>query len=154
MITLDETEDFLYSPYIAAISDKDEAQLRTFAKKFAARGEAERVFLTSPDTALAVKRLVEEDVLPEEYAVAVAKIIAFLVFREVPAESVPQLLERIGLNAQQSQQAANAIIQLLQPLIAARAAEETPKKLPELPPMTKKNYASSAVSLFVEHAAP
>ncbi|MCC6405022.1 MAG: hypothetical protein IT405_01405 [Candidatus Yanofskybacteria bacterium] len=138
MTALNETEDFLYSPYIAAIADKDDAQLRAFAEKFAAQNESDRTFLTSPETALAIKRLVEEGVIPEEYAIATAKIVAFVVLREVPLSSVPQLLERIGLASPQAQNAATAITQLLQPLIAARAAAETPEQLPELPPMTTK----------------
>lgn len=127
----------LCSPFIASIEGKDPEAKQKFFEQFSQQPQNVREFITSLDTVSAIKQLVDSGTLPPQYAVAIAKIVALAAMGEIPMGGIGELLMKLDLPAQQSEDVAGKINQLLEPVIADRARIAVPS-MPELPPLTQK----------------
>lgn len=85
------------SPYIALTEGKSFEELAPFLERFSNLSDDARNVIASPETAKKIFALVSEGVVGEEYAVAVAKTVAFLVMGDVTSEQLPGLLAKLGI---------------------------------------------------------
>ncbi len=130
-------ETILYSPYVAAYSDKDEVGQREFFERFYRLPAETKDFITSPQTAEYVKNLFDTEIAPDNYDTAIAKIVAFAAMGDVPVASIPQLLVKLGLSEQQAQKIATELERILEPVIAARGKAAAPQGMQEMPPLSR-----------------
>ena len=126
----------LYTPYLAAIEGRDAASQQKFFERFAQQPREIRLFIASEETANEISRLVISGVIPAQFAVAVAKLIALLAVEEIQSAQIGMLLEKLGLQREQASTIDRAISVLMKPVVEARAKGALPTQLPELPPLT------------------
>lgn len=131
-----EQDDSIYSPFIAAFTDKSEDEQKVFFEKFTAQSESAREFLTSMQTVEALKTLTVSSNVGTEYAIAIGKVVAFVVLDEVPISSIEGLLLKLNLSPQQASQITVQLQKLLEPIISDRARASVPQGMRPLPPMT------------------
>lgn len=132
------TEELIYSPYLAMLEGRDVDSQKTFFEHFASQPEVVREIITSPGTAEKISALIQLNVIPKEYGIAIAKIVALVAMNEVPISSIDQLLIKLNLAQEQATSIAAELVKILEPVIAERARESAPKSMPELPPLTTK----------------
>ncbi|HUO75895.1 MAG TPA: hypothetical protein VMU12_03210 [Candidatus Paceibacterota bacterium] len=124
------------SPYIALTQGKNPEELSPFFEQFVALPLNKREIITSPDVARRILTLLSTFSVGEEYAVAIAKLVGFLVLGDVAADQVPGLLTKLGIA--NSEQLSASIVQIATP----KPMEEPAPTLKTVPPLTVQRPAS------------
>lgn len=94
---METTPITLLTPFAAAIHGKDADGQGRFWQRLGKQPLPVREFVTSPETAKALDKLVKQGIIPESHGIAVARLIALIALNEVDASQSAQLLERIGI---------------------------------------------------------
>lgn len=94
-MAINETEDFIYSPYVALMVDKDAQGIRALAKHFSQQSASVKEIIASPKTAEGIKTLLESRHVDEVYALAIAKIVGYVALGEIPVSQIAALLKKL-----------------------------------------------------------
>jgi hypothetical protein len=116
-----------YSPLENAIVGRDETGQMDIYIRFVTLSDAFRKFLVAPETAQVIADWEQSGFFPPNFRTAVAKTIMLSALGDVKLDSLPTLLERIGLPRPQSTVLAKSIGEFIGPYL-----ETTPIEIPEV----------------------
>jgi len=119
-------EDEQYNPYLAIIADKDPAAQQQFFERFYQFDQPTKDFLTSVEVTSYIKGMFDQGIAPQTHAIAISKIVALVAMGDIPAESVPQILEKLELTPPEAQKIALQVSTILEPLFAQQKKESRP----------------------------
>lgn len=138
-----------WSPYFAGVFDKKTGLNTELFERFAALGDVTRGQIVSRDLSERIARLIKEGTVPENYGVAVAKIVFFVAVGHIQPESLGVLLgEKLGLGDERGQKVAERISDdLLSTITFIDAAP------PEPEPLQEKVQATHEETKAVERSA-
>ncbi len=131
-------EDADCSPYVAMTAGKNPEDLLSFFERFSQLPPPIRSFMTSLDVIEKIKHMFVSLRVPPTHTIAISKIIAFAALGDVSISNIEPLLIKLNLSEPLAQEASNAILGILDPIIAERARSAVPQGMPELPPLTQK----------------
>lgn len=152
---MEDIEDtFLYSPYAAAIADKDDAGQREFFERFYALPQPVKDFIASPQVTEKIQSLFRSGIAPDGYELAIAKIVMFVGLGDVSPDKVAELLPKLGMAPEQAQVVAQTLAPIFAELeknrltkpVTPEAPEkpttpvqntQQPPRMPEMPPMSR-----------------
>ena len=125
------------SPYFAALEGRDKLGQDLFYAKFEKLPEPVRQFLLAPTTADALSGIALANELDQRYLTAMGKIVASVALGEVPAGSIQPLLEKLDLPPAKAAVIAQALTDLLKPVVVFKAQAVVGTKPTEIPPLTR-----------------
>ena len=129
-------QEYRYSPYFAGIWGKTEDEIHALELRIDELPDLVREFVMKEDTDAQLRGAMRDAGVPEQYSVALAKIIFLITLGDVPADSVETLLQKLKLDQVQSRAMAVSLSKILAPIISMKAAASIPRKLPSVPPLT------------------
>ena len=109
----------LFSPFLAGAEGQDENSEKQFFEKFSAAPEYIQEFLVASETAEEIAKWADEGVLPDTHWVAVPKLIAYIVFKDVQVSQVRELLSKLNLDTPTVSALSVKIAQLVEPYMDA-----------------------------------
>jgi len=127
-----------FNPYFAGLSGKSGADADALEDRIEALPSAVRDFLFSPELPEQLSSLAQSVQLPEQYSVALAKIVFLIIIGDVPLSVTGQLLGKLGIDPQMAATLASSLDQILKPLIAARAQQSVAQGMRPLEPLTQR----------------
>jgi len=147
-----------YSPFMAALTGRDEAAKIDLYRRFSLLPEEVAETLTNPDTADQIEAWEQQGVFPPTYSSAVAKIIALAVLGIIQPNQIQSLLEKLNLDSATAMRTSDVVVSIVGPALSfidgyrhsvdttiaptPLNPERTPVSLPQtlktLPPLTQR----------------
>jgi hypothetical protein len=129
--------DLDFSPYFAGLESKTDEEATALEDRIEALPEPVKDFLFADATDDALRRIVEQAGLELRYGPAIAKVVLFTLLGDIPTTSIGTLLERLDIPTDRAQNVARSVVQLMEPVMAAKAQAVVGAKPREIPPMTR-----------------
>ncbi len=136
------------NPLLEAARGRDEDDRWFLFAAFSALPEKQRDTLVSPETMDQIKAWSTSGLFPTTHIAAISKLIGLIALdTDVQSAEVPTILQKLGLTPDQAQQVSANILNLLQPILAERAADEAAEAMQPLPPLTTTIPARNIIDL-------
>lgn len=127
-----------YSPYFAGLDGKTDEQASALEDRIDGLPGSRKDLLFSESLPEQLQLAAQEAQIPEQYAIAIAKIVFLTILGDIPIGSAEQLLTKLGIAPEKAKMISDKLGVLLAPLVGERAQAVMPKKLEPLPPLTTK----------------
>ena len=129
----------LFSPFLAGAEGQDENSEKQFFEKFSSAPEYIQEFLVASETAEEIAKWADESILPDTQWIAIPKLIAHIVLKDVQVSQARELLSKLNLDAPTVSALSVKIAQLVEPYMDSSTT--TAKSSP---------YAPSAPSRIID----
>ncbi len=142
-----ESQQDIQTPYLALMIGRDADEQFLLSSLFISLNETMKEILVGEGTLALIRQWIANGLMPQTHALAISKLIGMLALEdEISPQSVPQILEKIGVPQPAATQLAGEILAIVQPFIEQRVAENEPEPIRPAPPVAPAPPSSSTPS--------